>query len=108
MKKIFVMMLLASLTMSVAAKKRVVVLTTQPQMHCAKCENRVKNLIAPIAGVKNVETDLEEQTVTVVYNDKKTNVEALMAALSAKGYKARELQEGEKIVREEHVCKEKQ
>lgn len=108
MKKTTLLLMAVLFTLCASAKKRTVVFTTQPQMHCAKCENRVKALVSPIAGVKSVETDLEEQTVTIVFNDKKTSVDKLQEALASKGYKARELKEGEKIAREPHECKEKE
>ena len=108
MKKTMTMMLLLLVAMTVSAKSwKTIVFTTQPQMHCAKCENRVKNLFKEVEGIKEIDANCVEQTVTITYNAKKTNPEALQGVLEKGGYKARELKEGEKIVSEPHECKEK-
>ena len=100
------MMLLVALVAS-AKDIKTVVFTTQPQMHCANCENRVKGNLRFEKGVKEIETSVEEQTVKVTYDAKKTSVDALLKAFEKFGYNARELKPGEKIVKEPHECKEK-
>ena len=53
---------------------KTVVFTTTPQMHCAACENKIKNNLRFEKGIKNIETSVPNQTVTVKYNaDKTTN-----------------------------------
>ena len=88
------------------AKKQKVVFTTQPQMHCQNCENRIKNNLRFEKGVKLIETSVEAQTVTVTYDDAKTTPEKLQAGLKKIGYDARVLKPGETIVKEAHECKE--
>ena len=58
------------------------VVTTQPQMHCQGCENKIKNNIR----TKQISTSLEEQKVTIVYNSKKANYDDFVAAFKKIGY----------------------
>lgn len=102
------MLFMAMVATIVTAKDiRTLVVTTQPQMHCKNCENRVKNNLKDVKGIKSVETSVADQTVTIQFNAKKTSEEQLIQAFNAFGYKARKLAEGEKVVREAHKCKEK-
>ena len=51
-----------------------VVFTTTPQMHCAACENKIKNNLRFEKGIKSIETSVPNQTVTVKYNADKTTI----------------------------------
>ena len=53
---------------------KTVVFTTTPQMHCAACENKIKNNLRFEKGIKNIETSFPNQTVTVKYNADKTTI----------------------------------
>jgi mercuric ion binding protein len=53
---------------------KTVVFTTTPQMHCAACENKIKNNLRFEKGIKNIETSVPDQTVTVKYNADKTTI----------------------------------
>ena len=109
MRKFLMMLLMAMVATAMTAKDiRTLVVTTNPQMHCKNCENRVKNNLKDVKGIKSVETSVADQTVTIQYDAKKTSEEALMAAFDTFGYKVRKLAEGEKIVKEAHECKEKE
>lgn len=62
------------------------ILTPEPQMHCASCENRIKKALKFEKGVKDIATDLEQQTVTITYDADKTTPEKLQEALEKEGY----------------------
>lgn len=47
---------------------KTVVFATTPQMHCAACENKIKNNLRFEKGIKSIETSVPDQTVTVKYN----------------------------------------
>ena len=68
---------------------KTVVITTTPQMHCANCENKIKNNIRFEKGVKDIKTSVEAQTVTIKYDADKTNVNNLIKGFSKIGYAAR-------------------
>ncbi|MBQ8047358.1 MAG: heavy-metal-associated domain-containing protein [Prevotella sp.] len=101
------LVLVAALMVSVTAgfaKKQKVVFTTQPQMHCANCENRIKTNLRFEKGVKLIETSVEEQKVTVTYDDSKTSPEKLISGFKKFGYEARVLKPGAKVAKEAHEC----
>jgi copper chaperone CopZ len=105
MRKILMMLLLVMTAATMTAKDiRTLVLTTTPQMHCKNCENRVKNNLKTIKGIKAVETSVADQTVTIQYNAKKVSEETLINAFSGFGFTARKLAKGEVIQKEAHEC----
>ena len=53
---------------------KTVFFTTTPQMHCVACENKIKNNLRFEKGIKNIETSVPDQTVTVKYNADKTTI----------------------------------
>lgn len=53
---------------------KTVFFTTTPQMHCAACENKIKNNLRFEKGIKSIETSVPIQTVTVKYNADKTTI----------------------------------
>ena len=68
---------------------RELVLTPTPQMHCANCENKIKNNMRFEKGVVKIETSVEQQTVVITYNGKKTDAKALQTAMKKIGYDTR-------------------
>ncbi len=57
-------------------------------MHCKSCEMLVKEEVGELAGVKGVEADWKEGSVTVKY-DGKIDTEKVRKAISDLGYKVR-------------------
>lgn len=53
---------------------KTVFFTTTPQMHCAACENKIKNNLRFEKGIKSIETSVPNQTVTVKYNADKITI----------------------------------
>lgn len=75
MKKILLMFVMIMVAMVGFAKDiKTVVFTTTPQMHCEACENKIKNNLRFEKGIKNIETSVPDQTVTVKYNADKTTI----------------------------------
>ncbi|MGM9868702.1 MAG: heavy-metal-associated domain-containing protein [Sodaliphilus sp.] len=60
--------------------------TTTPQMHCSGCENRIKENIRFVKGVKKIETSVEKQTVTIIYDKKKSDFSDFAEAFKKIGY----------------------
>lgn len=87
--------LIASTAMAKTIKT--VVVTTTPQMHCENCENKIKGNLRFEKGVKKIETNVEQQTVTVTYDADKTTVDKLLKGFTKFGYTARELKPGETV-----------
>ena len=92
MKKVLVLsaMMLTAIV-GLAKDIKTVVVTTQPQMHCASCENKIKGNLRFEKGVKEIQCDIEGQRVTVTYDADKTNSEAIIKSFNKFGYKATEV-----------------
>ena len=56
-----------------AAKTDTLRVTTTPQMHCSGCENRIKQNIRFVKGVKAITTSVADQKVTIVYQKGKAS-----------------------------------
>lgn len=98
-----VIMTLAITLMGVAAQAKdikTVIFTTQPQMHCAGCEKKIKGNLRYEKGVKRIDTNVEQQKVTVKYDADKTSAETLQKAFKKFGYEARQVKADEKVKRD--------
>ena len=62
------------------------VVTTLPQMHCQGCENKIKSNIRFVKGTKKIDTSVEEQKVTIVYDSKKAKYDDYVEAFKKIGY----------------------
>ena len=96
MKKVFLTLALAAgISVAVMAEKQTVRLYV-PEMECDNCKGKVENVLAYEKGVKKLDFDVAHRIVTIVYEDKRTNVEKLQAALMKYiKYESKELKEGE-------------
>ena len=56
--------------------------TTLPQ----KCENKIKSNIRFVKGTKKIETSVDDQRVTIIYDGKKAKYEDYVAAFRKIGY----------------------
>ena len=81
MKKLFsTLSLLAIFCVAVLAEKQVVALYV-PGMECNNCKEKVNNVLAFEKGVRKFSYDVEKRTVTITFEDTKTNVETLQNSL---------------------------
>lgn len=88
--------MMAFATVAMAKDIKTVVFTTVPQMHCSGCENKIKNNIRFVKGVKSIETNVEKQTVTVQYDADKTSADKIRQGFSKIGYTAEEVKSDKK------------
>ena len=75
---------------------KTVVVTTQPQMHCSGCEDKIKGNLRFEKGVKQIECSIDEQRVTITYDADKTSSEKIIQSFGKFGYKATEVKKQEK------------
>ena len=87
-KNLFVFAMLMMSVMAFAKDVKTVVFTTQPQMHCSSCEDKIKSNLRFEKGIKAIETSVENQTVTVTYDADKTTAENLQKGFEKFGYTA--------------------
>ena len=57
-----------------------------PQMHCENCENNIKKNVRFAKGVKTINTNLEQQTVTIVYDAEKGSQEKIVKEFKKIGF----------------------
>ena len=81
--------LITLLALLMTAGYRVAVFTPTPEMHCQKCETKIKKNMRFEKGVRKVETDLEKQHVTITYDPRKTNVKSLQEGMKNIGYETK-------------------
>ena len=95
MKKLLTLCLLMIATMTLSAKTiKEFVVTTQPQMSCQNCENKIKKNLRFEKGVTNITTDLQNQVVVVTYDADKTNEENLTKAFGKLNYQVSPTKKG--------------
>lgn len=91
MKKLVLTMLCVLATVAANAKDiKTLVVTTNPVMHCESCENKIKENLKFEKGIKKIETNVEEQRVTITYDADKNTAENIKKAFNKFGYKATE------------------
>lgn len=92
MKKTIMIAALALTTLSAIAKDvKTVVFTTQPQMHCQNCEKKIKQNVRYVKGVKQIQTNVEKQTVTIQYDADKTTPAKIKEGFKKIGYEVKEV-----------------
>ncbi len=70
--------------------------TFNVSMHCGSCEQKIKNSIRFEKGVTGIKTDLEAQTVEIMYKTDKTDKDKLAEALIKLGYKPEDISNSDK------------
>ena len=70
------------------------IVTTTPQMHCQKCENKIKTNIRFVKGTKSIKTSVPDQTVTIVYDGSKSGYADFVAAFKKIGYEIKKTEAG--------------
>lgn len=61
------------------------------EMHCADCEKKIQNCIRFEKGLKDIDTNLKQRTITLTYDAKKTSPEKLEKRLKKSKYTPIEL-----------------
>ena len=57
-------------------------------MMCGNCQMHVTKAVSGVDGVSKVDVDLKDGQVTVDYDEGKTNIDTIKAAVVEAGYKA--------------------
>lgn len=82
-----VMMLTA--VVGLAKDIKTAIFTTNPEMHCQSCENKIKGNLRFEKGIKSIKTDLKSKTVTIQYDAGKTNVQNIIKGFKKIKYEAK-------------------
>ena len=95
MKKQVLFALMCMVALIGAAKDlKTLRVTTEPQMSCSNCENKIKKNIRFEKGIQQISTDLKNQVVTIEYDADKTDEEKIIKAFDKIKYKAVKLEDG--------------
>lgn len=62
-------------------------------MHCDMCAANLQRELKLVDGVKKADVSFAEKRATVVYDEKKADIDRLKEAVSAAGYQMVEVQE---------------
>lgn len=93
--KILLMAVMLGFGSMLAKEIKTVTVTTEPQMHCANCEKRIKNFFKFEKGIKKIETSVPEQRVTITYDADKTSAEDIIGNFKKINYQATEVKANE-------------
>ncbi len=96
-KKTIILMAAMAATLHITAKDiKTIRLTTTPAMHCESCETKIKSNIRFVRGVKNIETDIPLQCVTITYDADKASFETLQEGFRKINYEVKEIKDEKK------------
>jgi len=90
----FLLIILACLGTTAMAGQKIATINIKTAIycdHCMKCEScgqRLEKAVYTEKGIKRVDIDDKNQTVTVVYNAEKTSPEKLRQAIAKAGFDA--------------------
>lgn len=93
MKKILIIAL-SLLTLTFAAnaqdskKSKISEVKLSVNLHCDNCKQRIEKNIPFEKGIKDLDVNLDDKTVTVKYDNTKTDVEKIKASITKLGYTA--------------------
>ncbi len=96
MKKNLLLVVACVLSISIYAQKKQETVTFNVPLDCEGCIEKVEKNITFEKGVRAIDCNLEEKTVKVTYQPKRTNVESLKKGFAKIGYS--------KITVKEEVC----
>ena len=55
-------------------------------MHCVSCENKVKEAVSSLKGVKDAKVDYTSEKATIEFDNAKTDVKNIMKTIKNAGY----------------------
>lgn len=87
-KLVTIFALTAAFNAPVGAATKTVTLSV-PGMTCAACPITVKKALTKVEGVAKTEVSFERKEAVVTFDDAKTNVSALIEAITDAGYPSR-------------------
>jgi periplasmic mercuric ion binding protein len=80
----------------VNAQNKTEVVKIKTSAKCGMCKARIEGDMGKTKGVQKVNLDLNDKTVSIVYNPKKTDLATLKASISKIGYDADEVMANQK------------
>ena len=107
-----IVMLVAQFAFAQKAKNDTIVIQTKIYCdhckECSSCQPRIEHELRFQKGVKLSWVDVKKQTITVIYNNEKTNPEAIKNAIANSGFDADDVTASPKAVAKLDGCCQKQ
>ena len=88
-KTILLSAMMLTAVVGLAKDIKTAIFTTNPEMHCESCENKIKGNLRFEKGIKSIKTDLKSKTVTIQYDADKTNVQNIIKGFKKIKYEAK-------------------
>ncbi|MDD2963786.1 MAG: heavy metal-associated domain-containing protein [Bacteroidales bacterium] len=85
---LLVMLMFSTITLAQAQNKKGTELKIKTSAQCGMCKDRIEKAMAYEKGVFESDLNLEDKTLTLRYNPKKTSPEKIRKALNDVGYDA--------------------
>jgi copper chaperone CopZ len=104
MKKLTGILMMLMFTIGIASAQGNDTLTVKTTTVCPMCKATIEKAMAYEKGVATSNVDYAAQTVTVIYNPKKTNPEKIKKAITMTGYAADEMPADEKAYNRLEGC----
>ena len=90
-KSLLLSAMMLTAAVGLAKDIKTAIFTTNPEMHCESCENKIKGNLRFEKGIKSIKTDLKSKTVTIQYDADKTNVQNIIKGFKKIKYEAKEV-----------------
>jgi len=87
----FMVLFMATLTISAKGNNKRVIVTTTPEMHCKSCEDKIMGNLRFVKGVKIIQTSVAQQTVTITYDSTKCTYKDIEKAFKKIKYSIKEV-----------------
>jgi len=104
MKKLTGILMMMMFTVGIASAQANDTLTVKTTTVCGMCKATIEKAMAYEKGVISSDVDYRAQTVTVVYNTKKTDPEKIKKAITMTGYAADDMPADEKAYKRLMDC----
>lgn len=83
-----ILMLILAMTINLKAEEKLTSAKIKSPVQCEMCDATIKKGLAKVSGIDSVVVDLENQIITVAYDEEETSIERIRRAISKLGYDA--------------------
>ena len=104
--KLFIVLLTFAFALNASAQSKETI-TIKTSAECDMCEKKIEKFVALEKGVKKADMNLATKEITVTYNPKKTNPEAIKKAINSIGYDADDMPANNKAYKKLEKCCQK-
>lgn len=110
MKKYIIILIAVLISLSIQAQKKTK--TTEVKIKtsavCEMCKKTIEKTLAYEKGVKKANLNVETKTLTVVFSNKKTNIENIRKTINNVGYDADDSPANKEAYNKLHYCCKKE